>query len=126
MTRGYFMQLLKQKSTDNEITFAVFTSGWDIGTDELVEVGQLVVNIPAEAATFSPSGPWLQDVVVESFEGLPLQPLDSHGLWTRWLLELGRKGLFQSDHLTRFIRVVCTPLSYKRRKKGYGPCILPA
>lgn len=103
MTRGHFMQLLKQTNTDNEITFAVFTSGRDIGTDELVEVGQLVVNTPAEAATFSPSGPWLQDVVVESFEGLPLQPLDSPGLWTRWLLELGRKGLFQSDHLTRFI-----------------------
>lgn len=103
MTRGFFMQLRKQASTDNEFTFAVFASGWDIGTGEIVEVGKLVVDVRAEMATFSPSGPWLQDLVVQPFENLPLQPPDSYDLWTRWLLELGKKGLVQSDYLSRFI-----------------------
>jgi len=64
MTRGLYMQLRKTAGSENEMAFLVLASGWDIGESEPMEVGQLVVNVPAETATFSPSGPWLHDVVV--------------------------------------------------------------
>lgn len=103
MSRGHFMQLRKQGRTDFESTFAVFASGWDIGTDELVEVGKLIVNSQLETATFLPSGPWLQDAVVEPFERSSLHTFDTQGLWMRWLIELGKKSLVQSEHLSKFI-----------------------
>lgn len=103
MSRGFFMQLRKQMSTDSEITFSVFASGWDIGTGEIVEVGRLVVDVRAETATFAPSGPWEQDRIVEPFQAIALQPSDAQRLWMRWLLELGARGLVQSEHLTKFV-----------------------
>ena len=103
MTRGLYMQLRKTAGSENEMAFLVLASGWDIGESEPMEIGQLVVNVLAETATFSPSGPWLHDVVVEPFADRTLEPRDSYGLWTRWLLELGAKALTKSECLTRFV-----------------------
>lgn len=103
MTRGLYMQLQETANSESERTFLVLAAGWDIGVSEPVEVGQLAVSVLAKTATFSPSGPWVSDVVVEPFADQPLEPRDSYGLWKRWLLELGAKALTKSECLTRFV-----------------------
>lgn len=103
MTRGLYMHLERTASSEIEMAFLVLAAGWDIGASEPAEVGQLVVNVLAQTATFSPSGPWLHGLIVEPFADRPLEPRDSYGLWTRWVLELGARALAGSECLTRFV-----------------------
>jgi hypothetical protein len=103
MTRGFYMKLNETSRSERELAFLVLASGWDVEASDIAEIGELVVNVKSQTASFSPSGPWLTDVVVAPFVDVPLEPRQSYGLWMRWLLELGAKALTSSENLTRFI-----------------------
>lgn len=103
MTRGFFMQLVPKSRLANYLEFQVMAAGWNGDASKIVEVGQLSLNVRAQTATFSPSGPWKNYIVAQAFTERPIGVLDSDGLWTRWLLELGARALAGSTHLTRFV-----------------------
>lgn len=103
MSRGYFMRFEPLSASADQLEFRVLASGWDSGISEIVEVGKMVLNVQQRTATFFTSDPWQNNEFAEPFTDRPLAILDSYGLWTRWLLELGEKALAGSQSLVRFV-----------------------
>jgi len=97
------MQLVPTTKSARLMEFRVLASGWNGDASEIVEVGKLTVNAHRRTATFSTAGPWRTLEIANEFSDRSLEVLDSDGLWTRWLLELGTKALSGSRHLGRFV-----------------------
>lgn len=81
----------------------MLASGWNSGMSGLVEVGQLTVNVHRRTVSFSPTGPWQNEPLAGPFSDRPLGVLDSDGMWTRWLLELGANALAGSRTLLKAV-----------------------